>query len=116
MSGEVACNQLRIVTAKVDGRSWTVTTYSSKVLDLIDNAAGGHMKAAQFTKTQTPSRDIATTLELEATLWHCERCSSFIAIHTRSQVVLPICPICVDSTIEFYGPLPQILRLQVADA
>lgn len=70
----------------------------------------------ELMKTFTASGDISATLELEATLWHCERCSSFIAIHSRQSVVLPTCPICVDSVIEFYGTLPRILGLQVADA
>lgn len=67
-------------------------------------------------RTLTPCGDSAARLELEATLWRCERCGSFIAIHSRQEVVLPICPMCVDTAIEFCGPLPSILGFQVADA
>lgn len=67
-------------------------------------------------KTLTRCNELAATLELEASLWRCERCNSFIAIHSRNNVVLPICPMCVDSTIEYCGTLPRILGLQVADA
>jgi hypothetical protein len=67
-------------------------------------------------KALSPAVDITATLKLEATLWRCHRCNSFIAIHSQSKVVLPICPMCIDSAIDFCGPLPRILRLEVADA
>jgi len=54
--------------------------------------------------------------ELQATLWRCTRCDSFIAIHSQHQVLQPICPVCIDGSIEFCGPLPAILQLQFADA
>lgn len=67
-------------------------------------------------KSATACSDIAATLELQATLWRCERCNSFIAIHSLQPVVLPTCPLCVDSVIEYYGTLPPILGAHVADA
>jgi len=67
-------------------------------------------------KSVTACSDIAATLEMQATLWRCERCNSFIAIHSLQPVVLPTCPMCIDSMIEYYGILPPILGLHVADA
>lgn len=67
-------------------------------------------------ETLIGSSERTTTLALEATLWRCEKCSSLITIHTRHAVVLPVCPICIDSTIEFCAPLPSTLSLQVANA
>jgi ABC-type ATPase with predicted acetyltransferase domain len=61
-------------------------------------------------------RKSSSTEDLQATLWRCEKCSSFIAIHSQHPVLQPICPICIDGTIEFCGPLPAILELQFADA
>jgi len=58
----------------------------------------------------------ALTRELQASLWRCEKCSSFIIIHSQFPVLQPICPVCVDGAIEFCGPLPSILGLQLADA
>jgi hypothetical protein len=57
-----------------------------------------------------------STIELQATLWRCEKCNSFIAIHSQYPVVQPLCPMCLDGSIEFCGPLPGILGLQLADA
>ena len=67
-------------------------------------------------ETLTSSVERTTRLELEATLWRCDRCDSFIAIHSRHAVALPVCPTCNASTLEFCGPMPSILRLLVADA
>jgi hypothetical protein len=58
----------------------------------------------------------ALTEELQATLWRCGKCNSFIAIHSQYPVLQAICPICIDGTIEFCGPLPAILELPFADA
>lgn len=55
-------------------------------------------------------------LPLHATLWRCERCKSFIAIHSQYPVAEPVCPVCLDSNIEFCGPLPAVLGLEFADA
>ena len=60
--------------------------------------------------------ETGSTEELQATLWRCGRCNSFIAIHSQYPVLQPICPICIDGTIEFCGPLPGILGMQFADA
>ncbi len=57
-----------------------------------------------------------STGDLQATLWRCDSCKSFIAIHSQYPVLRPICPMCIDSAIEFCGPLPGILALQFADA
>lgn len=55
-------------------------------------------------------------LQLHATLWRCEKCKSFIAIHSQYPVSEPVCPVCLDSNIEFCGPLPAVLGLEFADA
>jgi len=67
-------------------------------------------------ETLTGSSERTTALALEATLWRCEKCSSLITIHSRRSVVLPVCPICIDSTIEFCAPMPSTLALQIANA
>ena len=69
-----------------------------------------------FMNTFTGNSKSALTEILQATLWRCERCSSFIAIHSQYPVVRPLCPICVEGAVEFCGPLPGILGLPFADA
>jgi ABC-type ATPase with predicted acetyltransferase domain len=61
-------------------------------------------------------RESTSNGDLQATLWRCEKCNSFIAIHSQHPVLQPICPICIEGTIEFCGPLPAILELHFADA
>jgi hypothetical protein len=55
-------------------------------------------------------------LRLQATLWRCEKCESFIAIHSQYPVTQPVCPVCLDPNVEFCGPLPAIFELEFADA
>lgn len=55
-------------------------------------------------------------LQLHATLWRCEGCKSFIAIHSQHPVAEPVCPVCLDSNLELCGPLPAVLGLEFADA
>jgi hypothetical protein len=61
-------------------------------------------------------RKNASTEDLQATLWRCQKCNSFIAIHSQYPVLQPVCPVCIEGPIEFCGPLPAILGLQFADA
>ena len=70
----------------------------------------------EFMNTVSSYSKSAATVQLQATLWRCEKCNSFIAIHSQYPVVQTLCPMCVDGTIEFCGPLPGILGLQFADA
>ena len=58
----------------------------------------------------------ALTPPLQATLWRCEQCKAFIAIHSGQPVVEPVCPMCGDAPIELCGPLPTVLGLQFANA
>jgi len=55
-------------------------------------------------------------VQLQATLWRCENCKSFIAIHSQHSVSEPVCPVCLASNIELCGPLPAVLGLAFADA
>jgi hypothetical protein len=82
---------------------------------LIDNAACGN-EGEDFMNSVAGLSKSVSTVELRATLWRCERCNSFIAIHSQYPVLQPLCPICIDGTIEFCGPLPGILGLHFADA
>ena len=70
----------------------------------------------EFMNTVTSKSKSGSIMDLQTTLWRCEKCSSFIAIHSQYPVVQPLCPMCLDGTIEFCGPLPGILGLQFADA
>jgi len=70
----------------------------------------------EFMKSVTDLSKSASNEEPHATLWRCERCNSFIAIHSQHPVLQSLCPICIDGTIEYCEPLPGILGLQLADA
>lgn len=52
---------------------------------------------------------------LQATLWRCGRCDSFVSIHSPRIVTEVLCPACGIS-MEFCGSFQSILGLQVADA
>jgi len=53
---------------------------------------------------------------LQATLWRCGMCNSFISIHAPQLVTEPLCPICGDVAIEFCGRFQSIFGLEFADA
>jgi hypothetical protein len=40
------------------------------------------------------------TPELKGTLWHCEKCGSFLSIHSKRVVKELSCPICLNE-LEF---------------
>jgi hypothetical protein len=67
-------------------------------------------------KSVTANNRCGHGLQLHATLWRCEKCKSFIAIHSKYPVAEPVCPVCIDSNIELCGPLPAVLQLEMADA
>jgi hypothetical protein len=94
--------------------SLPVTTNSSKREYLVDNAAMANEGEKLLKSVSADSRS-GHGLQLHATLWRCERCNSFIAIHSQYTVARPVCPVCLDS-IDFCGPLPAVLGLEFADA
>jgi len=56
-----------------------------------------------------------TRPELKGTLWHCERCNSFVSIHSAQLLHEALCPICTRQ-LEFCGTFDSILGWQFADA
>jgi ABC-type ATPase with predicted acetyltransferase domain len=68
-------------------------------------------------RSAVPAVTRCLTPPLQATLWWCEQCKAFIAIHCGRPVAEPFCPICGATTpIELRGPLPSVLGLQFAEA
>jgi rubrerythrin len=53
---------------------------------------------------------------LQASLWRCEGCNSFVSIHSPQTVEQALCPICKSAALEFCGSFQSILGLQFADA
>jgi hypothetical protein len=53
---------------------------------------------------------------LHASLWRCETCNSFVAIHSAQTIHQSFCPICRDSLLENCGGFDSILGIQLADA
>jgi len=53
---------------------------------------------------------------LHASLWRCESCNSFIAIHSPQTVEQALCPACTEVSLEFCGSFDSILGIRVADA
>ena len=60
--------------------------------------------------------DSATVRQLHGTLWHCDRCNSFISIHSMHIVDEAFCAVCVDVPLDLCGNFNSILGLQFADA
>jgi uncharacterized paraquat-inducible protein A len=56
------------------------------------------------------------TQTLHAALWRCDKCDSYIAIHSPQMVETAICPLCGDVPLGFCGSFQNILGLQFADA
>ncbi len=52
---------------------------------------------------------------LQITLWRCERCNSFVSIHSLQLIDDPICPLC-GMPLEFCGMLSSIFGIPLADA
>jgi len=53
---------------------------------------------------------------VKGTLWHCEKCESFISIHCTGVVNEAFCPTCGDVPLEFCGTFDSILGKQFVDA
>jgi len=62
------------------------------------------------------TNDHATASHLRATLWRCDRCNSYVSIHSRHIVDEAFCPVCGDVPLELCGTFDSILGLQFADA
>jgi hypothetical protein len=54
--------------------------------------------------------------ELKRTLWHCEKCGSFVSIHCARVVHEARCPTCTGASLEFCGTFDVILEGRFADA
>ena len=52
--------------------------------------------------------------EVRGTLWHCEKCDSFVSIHCVQalQGLQAFCPTCLDVPLEFCGTFDSILGRQ----
>jgi rubrerythrin len=64
----------------------------------------------------TAHEDRRLSASLQATLWRCRTCNSFISIHSAEPVSEPFCPVCGDVPVEFCGRFQSIFGLQFADA
>jgi uncharacterized paraquat-inducible protein A len=60
--------------------------------------------------------DRATAPQLHATLWRCDRCNSFVAIHSVQVLDEALCPACGTIPLQLCGTFNSILGLQFADA
>jgi uncharacterized paraquat-inducible protein A len=58
----------------------------------------------------------APKMQMDATLWRCDQCNSFISIHSAQFVNEAFCPTCGDAPLEFCGSFGSILGIQFADA
>jgi hypothetical protein len=50
------------------------------------------------------------------TLWRCENCNSFIAIHSEMMVDEALCPACTNVLLKYYGPCDGVFLHPFADA
>jgi hypothetical protein len=48
--------------------------------------------------------------EMTSTLWHCQRCDSFVSIHSAKVIHETFCPMCFDSELEFCGTFESLLE------
>ena len=55
-------------------------------------------------------------MQMDATLWRCDQCNSFVSIHSAQLVDEALCPACGDELLEFCGTVGSILGVQFADA
>jgi uncharacterized paraquat-inducible protein A len=56
-----------------------------------------------------------TRPELKGTLWHCEKCDSFVSLHSARVVREALCPMCTVE-LELCGTFDSILGWKFADA
>jgi hypothetical protein len=57
-----------------------------------------------------------TRTDVKGTLWHCEKCDSFVSIHCASMLNEAFCPTCGDIPLEFCGTFDSILGKRFLDA
>jgi hypothetical protein len=48
--------------------------------------------------------------EMTSTLWHCQRCDSFVSIHSAKVIHETFCPMCFDTELEFCGTFESLLE------
>jgi rubrerythrin len=61
-------------------------------------------------------RTTAPKMQMDATLWRCNQCNSFVSIHSPLKVDDACCPACGDTSMEFCGAFASVLGIQFADA
>lgn len=61
-------------------------------------------------------RATANQMQMDATLWRCNQCNSFVSIHSALKVDDAFCPACADASMEFCGTFASVLGIQFADA
>jgi hypothetical protein len=57
-----------------------------------------------------------SSTEVKGTLWHCEKCQSFVSIHSAQTLCEAVCPTCEDTPLEFCGNFDSILGRRFVDA
>ena len=53
--------------------------------------------------------------QMDATLWHCDQCNSFVSIHSALKVDDAFCPACGETSMEFCGSFASVLGIQFAE-
>jgi hypothetical protein len=61
-------------------------------------------------------RTTAPQMQVDATLWRCDQCNSFVSIHSAQYVDQAFCPTCGNVPLEFCGSFASILGIDFADA
>jgi len=54
--------------------------------------------------------------QVKGTLWHCDKCESFVSIHCARTLCEALCPNCADVPLEFCGTFDSILGRRFVDA
>jgi len=54
--------------------------------------------------------------EMRDTLWRCENCNPFIAIHAAMMVDEALCPVCVSVLLKYIGSCDGVFLYLFADA
>ena len=68
------------------------------------------LKMAEMSRRPTPPQK-----QMDATLWHCDRCNSFVSIHSTLKVNDAFCPACGEAAMEFCGSFASVLGIQFAE-
>jgi uncharacterized paraquat-inducible protein A len=53
--------------------------------------------------------------ELVHILWRCNECDSFISTHSLETVQMAVCPVCLESPLDYCGTFENITRLHEED-